>query len=385
MAQFSIPCSVYRGGTSRGLYFLAKDLPRDDAERDRVFLTAIDSYNPSQANGLGGTTSSTSKVCVVAPSSRPGADVDWTFYQLGVAKPVVDSKGTCGNLMAGVGAFAVDQGLVPVALDKEVVTVNVYNVNIDKIIRMKVPVCNGRARVSGDYAIPGVLGTGAMMRLSIMNPGGELTGSQLSLGQKTTVPHGGKEYSATFSDLINPFIFIAAADLGLNGTEPLHDVAANQPLLDTLNAVRDKVAVLCGIARDEQEAREKKPNVPKIAMIAPPADYVTTGGETIRAGEVDLLIKVVSLGKFHRTSPGSGMYNLAATALLPGTVPYAAAGFAPGVTEKIIRIGHPEGVVEVRAVLNPDGSIASVGMERTARLIMRGEIFVPESKETMHG
>ena len=385
MSQYSIPCSVYRGGTSRGLYFLEKDLPADAAERDRAFLAAIDSYNPSQVNGLGGTTSSTSKVCVVAPSSRPGADVDWTFYQLGVASPVVDSKGTCGNLMAGVGAFAVDQGLVPVDPGQIMAVVNVYNVNIKKIIRMEVPVIGGRARVGGDYAIPGVLGTGAMMALSIMNPGGELTGTQLSLGAATDVALDGKTYTVTFSDLINPFIFIAASDLGLTGTEPLKAVAADQDLLDTLNAIRDKVAVLCGIAKDEQEAREKKPNVPKIAMVAPPADYVTTGGETVRAGDVDMLIKVVSMGKFHRTSPGSGMYNLAASALLPGTVPHAVAGFAPGTTERMVRIGHPEGVVEVKAVLNPDGGLATVGMERTARLIMRGEVFIPESPAVMYG
>ncbi len=381
MPQFSIPCSVYRGGTSRGLFFQSKDLPEDAALRDRIFLTGIDSYNPSQVNGLGGTTSSTSKVCVLAPSSRKGADVDWTFYQLGTGVPVVDSKGTCGNLMAAVGAFAVDEGLVVVPPEALEAMVHVYNTNIDKIIRMTIPVVGGKARVRGGYAMPGVLGTGAMFNLSIMEPGGELTGSMFLLGPRVTVPCGGKDYEVTFSDCINPFIFISNADFGLSGAEALKDLAAMPGVLDTLNVIRDKVSVLSGIAGDETEAREKKPNVPKIALVAPPADYITTDGRKVRKDEVDILVKAVSMGKFHRTCPGSGLYNLAGAALTPGTVPNAMAGFPPGAKDAMVRIGHPEGVVEVRAILKDDGSLKSVGMERTARRIMRGDLFVPVDPE----
>lgn len=381
MAQFSIPCSVYRGGTSRGLYFLKKDLPLDAAEKNRIFLTGIDSYNPSQVNGLGGGTSSTSKVCVVGPSQHEGADIDWTFYQLGVGSPVVDDTGTCGNLMAGVCAFAIDEGLVRVNPGQTTASINVYNTNIDKIIRMEAPVIDGKAKVSGNHAIPGVAGTGAKMHLSIMEPGGEQTGSILPCGAKSAVTVRGRSCAVTFFDLINPFVFIAASDMGLSGTEPLRELADNHELLDTLNALRERFAVLSGIAANEEEARIKKPNVPKIAMIAPPATYTATNGEVVKGGAVDLLVKVVSLGKFHRTSPGSGLYNLAAASLIPGTVPFAIAGFQPGTFEKMVRIGHPEGVVEVKTVLHEDGTrVASVGMERTARRIMRGEIFIPEQE-----
>lgn len=378
MAQFSVPCCVYRGGTSRGLFFHKKDLPNDAQDRNKIFLEGIDCYNPSQVNGLGGTTSSTSKVCVVAPSSRDDSDVEWTFYQLGVADAVVDDKGTCGNLMAGVGAFSVDEGLVAVEPAAEKADVFVYNTNIKKVLHMEVPVVNGKAKVSGDYMMPGVVKSGAMYRVSIVNPGGETTGKQLLLGPKQEVRTAKATYEVSFSDLINPFVFMDGDAVGLIGNEPLSTVAADQKLLDELNLIRDKVSVIAGMAESEQAARHNRPNVPKIAVVAPAQDYTTTGGELIKKADVDILVKVVSLGKFHRTSPASGLYNLATTTLLPGTVPNRVAGFPQGVRDQMIRIGHPEGVVEVRVILSEDCKLVEkVGMERTARRIMKGELFIP--------
>lgn len=378
MPQISIPCSVYRGGTSRGLMFHKKDLPSDAKARNKIFLDGIDAYNPSQVNGLGGTSSSTSKVCVVSPSTMEGVDGDWTFYQVGTGEPVVDDKGTCGNMMAAVGAFMVDEGLVKVDPEAALVDVYVYNTNIKKKLRMEVPVVNGKARVLGDYSMPGVIQTGAMLRVSIVNPGGEMTGKQMLLGNRTEVETPTKSYVVTFSDLINPFIFLSGADVGLVGNESHKTVATNQTVIDELNLIRDKVAVIAGMAKDEQDARQNKPNVPKIAVIAPPQDYVTTGGEAIKKENVDILIKAVSMWKLHRTCPASGLYNLAAVSLLEGTVPNRIAGFSAGLREKMVRIGHPEGIVEVKVTLSPDGSaVESVGMERTARRIMKGELFIP--------
>lgn len=378
MSQFSIPCSVYRGGTSRGLFFQKKDLPDDVQKRNKIFLEGIDCYNPSQVNGLGGTTSSTSKVCVISPSSHDGAHADWTFYQLGVAEVVVDDKGTCGNLMSAVGAFVVDEGLVAVDPTADMAEVFVYNTNIKKMLQMEIPVINGKAKVDGDYLMPGVVKPGAMFRVSIMNPGGELTGKQLLLGTTTEVKMEKDTYSLTFSDLINPFIFLAGKDVGLSGNESHQEVAANQKILDELNLIRDKVAVIAGMAKNEQDARENKPNVPKIAVVSPPQDYVTTNGELIHKDDVDILVKVVSMGKLHRTSPASCLYNLAATVLLQGTIPNQIAGLRAGVKDQMIRIGHPEGIVEVRVTLSEDGQkVAKVGMERTARRIMKGELYTP--------
>ncbi len=381
MPQSSVPCSVYRGGTSRGLMFHQKDLPADANERNRIFLAGIDAYNPSQVNGLGGTTSSTSKVCVIAPSAREGVDGEWTFYQVGTGEPVVDDKGTCGNMMAAVGAFMVDEGLVKPDPGADVATVVVYNTNIRKKLHMEVPLIHGKARVSGDYAMPGVAQTGAMLRVSIVAPGGEMTGRQMLLGRTTDIATPKRSYSVTFSDLINPFIYLSGADLGLAGGESHQEVAGNQTVIDELNLIRDRMAVAAGMAQDEQDAHRNRPNVPKIAVIAPPQDYMTTAGEPIRKDETDILIKAVSMWKLHRTCPASGLYNLASIALMEGTVANRIAGFAPGTREKMVRIGHPEGIVEVMVRLSADGTcVESVGMERTARRIMKGELFIPEKR-----
>lgn len=381
MSQFSVPCSVYRGGTSRGLFFQKKDLPEDEAERNRIFLEGIDSYNPSQVNGLGGTTSSTSKVCVVSPSSRPGVDADWTFYQLGVAEPVVDQKGTCGNLMAAVGAFAVDEGLVKTAALDGYAEVHVYNTNIKQMLRMEIPVTGGKAKVSGDYMMPGVVKPGAKIKVSIVGPGGEMTGKLLTLGLTGNVKTEKADYVFTFCDLINPCIFVPADAFGFTGSEAASEVSADAGAIAELNLIRDRVAVMAGMAEDELDARKNKPNVPKIAMIAPSQDYVTTSGELVKKEDVDILTKVVSMGKLHRTSPASCLYNLAAVSLIEGTVPNRIAGFGGGVREKMVRIGHAEGVVEVKAALNDDmRSVAGVGMERTARRIMKGDLYIPVQK-----
>lgn len=378
MPQTSLPCVVYRGGTSRGLFFHRKDLPGDVNERNRIFLEGIDAYNPSQVNGLGGTTSSTSKVCVISPSSRPDADVDWTFYQIGVGVPVVDDKGTCGNLMAAVGAFAVDEGLVKTEPGAETAQVKVFNTNIHTLLDIEVPVVDGKARVSGDYQMPGVIKPGALIRVAITHPGGEKTGKLLPLGLTHGLKRGGQVYETSFLDLINPFVYISAADLGLSGAEPASAVANDPELLARLNSIRDYSAAAAGMAADEKDAQENSPAVPKIAVVAKPQDYVTTSGKAIKKADVDILVKVLSMGKLHRTSPASGLYNLASAVLLPGTIPNRLAELPGNARERVVRIGHPDGVAEVRATLRSDAAgIDKVGMDRTARRIIKGELFIP--------
>lgn len=383
MPQSSIPCCIYRGGTSRGLMFHDKDLPIDDAEKNRIFLEGIDAYNLSQVNGIGGSTSSTSKVCVISPPSVEGCHANWTFYQVGTGKAVVDSKGTCGNMMSAVGAFIIDEGLAKTNPNSETATVYVYNTNIKRKLEIKIPLINGRARVSGNYAMPGVLHTGAMIEVAIVHPGGEMTGQQMLLGHTTNISTPRKTYTTTFSDLINPFIFLAGENFGLTGTEQQIEVANNQPIIDELNLIRDKMAVAAGMAINEQDAHDHKPNAPKIAIIAPAQDYRTTSGTLIKKESVDILIKAVSMGKLHRTCPASGLYNLAAVALLENTVANKITGIPPGTKEKMVRIGHPDGIVEVKVKLNENGTaIESVGMERTARRIVKGHLFIPPKQCT---
>ena len=380
MPQFSIPCSVYRGGTSRGLFFLKSDLPADTRQRNRVFLTGIDGLNPSQVDGLGGATSSTSKVCVLAPSERPGVDADWTFFQLGVGAEVVDEKGTCGNLMAAAGAFAVDSGLVKVSPGASHAAVMVYSTNIKKVIRIDVPLAGECARASGGFRMPGIVRPGALVKLSIRNPGGEKTGTIQPLGPLCALKDGDRDVEATLTDMINPFLFVAASDFGLTGGEPSAAISGDGALMARLNAVRDRAAVAAGMAGDPEDAAKNSPAVPKIAMVAPARGYMTLSGTEVRAEDADILVKVLSMGMLHRTSPASGLYNLAAACLMKGTLPARLAGLPEGGRSRLVRIGHPDGVAEVRVDLSEDGArIEGVGLERTARRIMKGELYVPEA------
>ena len=347
-------------------------------ERNRIFLEGIDAYNQSQINGLGSGTSHTSKVCVIAPSSEKGCDIDYTFFQIGIGKEIVDDNGTCGNLMAGVGAFAVDEKLVSVSPEKNSVTVKVNNVNIGKTLEINVPVKDGCAEPTGSYLMPGVVKPGGLIRISILKPGGGKTGKTQILGNRSSILVGKKEYFFSFTDVINPFLFVSAGDFNLNGTGAYSQIVSSDELVEELNFLRDHVTTMVGMAENPEEARIKSPSVPKISIVAAPQEYTTTSGKTISKNEVDIVSKMLSMGKLHRTFAASGLYNLAATVLLPGTIPNMLSGIEAGTTEKTVRIGHPDGVAEVRVVLTKDArDVISVGMDRTARRILKGDLYIP--------
>lgn len=378
MSQYSVPAVVYRGGTSRGLLFHERDLPEDKERQREIFLAGMDAYNPSQINGLGSGTSHTSKVMVIAPPSVEGADVDYTFYQIGIGEDVVDDEGTCGNLMSAIGAFSVDEGLVKTNTTDEVVTVSAFNRNIGKIIRMKVPMVNGKAKVSGDYDMPGVVKTGAKITVDILSPGGGKTGHTLPIGSACHISTEEKIYSSSFVDVVNPFVFVAASEFGLKGSELNSELATDETLLSELESIRVKLALKAGMYSSVEEARNA-PAIPKIAMVAEPHNYVTSAGKIIKAEEVDIVAKMVSMYKFHRTFAGSGLYNLAASVLLKDTIPNQFFNKKDHSIEQVIRIGHPEGIAEVRVAVTEDGAdVEFVGLDRTARRIMKGELYIPE-------
>lgn len=378
MSQISVRCVVYRGGTSRGLFFHEKDLPTNKELQSRIFLEGIDAYNPSQINGLGSGTSHSSKVMVISEPSVKGADLDYTFYQIGIGEAVVDDEGTCGNLMGAIGAFAVDEGLVQTNSSDDYMTVSAFNKNINKMIKMRVPVTNGKAKVSGDYLMPGIVTPGAKIIVNILSPGGGKTGKTIPIGLKTTVATQKEKYQASFVDIVNPFVFVDASDFGLSGSEFNSGLNADKDLLSELEEIRLKMAVAGGVAKNEEEAKNI-PSIPKIAIVASPHDYVTSAGKEIKADDIDIVAKMVSMKKFHRTFAGSGLYNLAATALLEGTIPNQFSRKKDGSIEQIIRIGHPEGIAEVRVNLTEDQrDVASVGLDRTARRILKGDLYIPE-------
>lgn len=372
MKQQTVPCIIYRGGTSRGVFFNERDLPSDKDAQERIFLSAIDAYNPSQVNGLGGGTSHTSKVIVVRGTDREDACLAYTFYQTGIGEPVIDAEGTCGNLMAAVGAYAVDEGWVDLPEENGIVEVTVLNENIDRLIRLEVPVEDGMAKVDGDYLMSGIVHPGAKIGVSILQPGGGKTGSTFPAGRQLELKDG---IQATFSDIVNPFVFVQASDLGIDISEPNEVLGSRPELLAKLEELRLEGAVASGMAKDTEGARAV-PSIPKIAVVAPPCDYRTASGKLIRKEEVDIVSRMVSMGRFHRTFAGSGLYNLAAVSLIEGTVPNAC---TTSDFRQTVRIGHPDGIAEVTVELSADGrDAAAVGLDRTARRIMEGKLYVPD-------
>lgn len=375
MTQLSIPCAIYRGGTSRGLFFNKRDLPEEHKLQEKIFMQGIDAYNLSQIDGLGSGTSHTSKVCVISEPSLEKADIDFTFYQIGIGKELVDGKGTCGNLMAAVGAFAIDEGIVHYDQSASNVCVCVYNTNINKLLHINVPIVNGKAKVTGDYTIPGVIQSGAKYSVNILNPGGGQTGQTLPLGNQYLIKTSLKEYNISFVDVINPFVFVSSSQLELKGTEPNSQLTGNKQLLNELEEIRVNAAVAAGMSKSVQEAR-KTGSIPKISIVTNPQDYITSEGRVIQEENVDVVAKMVSMGNFHRTFAASGLYCLAAAILLPNTIPNLHSKIINNNKENTLRIGHPEGIVEVKAGLTEENQdVSFVGLDRTVRRIMKGELF----------
>lgn len=375
MDQFNVPCIIYRGGTSRGLFFHERDLPQEQTLRHKIFLKGIGSEDASQIDGLGAATSHTSKVVVMEKSPDSSSDVLYTFIQLGIGNDTIDYEGTCGNLMAAVGAFAVDEKLVEVAEDAERVVVKAWSTNVEKLIEIDVPLVQGEAKVSGEYVISGIRSPGAKYVVSIMHPGGGKTGSTLPAGAREK--RDGLEFS--FVDIVNPFVYVKADDLSLNGTELNTEVTNRAGVLQRLEAIREIGTVSAGLAHTVEEARAKFAAVPKVAFVAVPQDYRTSDGKWIKKEEIDILARMVSMKKMHRTFAVSGLLNIAAACLLKDTIPYEVSTVDKTIHEQVIRVGHPEGVAEIRVGKDRESEeIIYVGLDRTARRIMDGNLYIPK-------
>jgi 2-methylaconitate cis-trans-isomerase PrpF len=378
MSEASLPVVFMRGGTSKGLVFRSDDLPVDRADWDPIFLAAIGTPDPNgrQLDGMGGGVSSLSKVCVVGPSSRPDADVDYTFAQLSIREPVVDYAGNCGNMSSAIGPFALAEGLVPPQAGDEAV-VRIHNTNTGKIIRSRFPLRNGQPEIAGDYALDGVAGTAAPIRLEFLEPGGAKTGRLLPTGNATDLIEidGLGEVTVSLVDAGNPFVFVAAADLGAAGTELPAEIQKNAVLLDRLERLRLAGSVLMGLAPD-LAAAARIVSIPKIAMLSAPVDAPTLSGATLSAGAIDILSRSISVGQAHNAIPLTGALCLAAACAVPGSV--ANRLLSPAADMARVRIGHPSGTIDVAAAVSLDGNalaIPHISVFRTARRLMKGEVF----------
>jgi 2-methylaconitate isomerase len=383
MKQLKIPAVFMRGGTSNAVVFNAKDLPADRAQWDEIFLAAIGSPDPygRQLDGMGGGVSSLSKVCVVGPSTRPDADIDYTFAQVQVKEAKVEYGANCGNMSSAMGPFAVDEGLVKAA-GKEAL-VKVHNTNTKKLIWSRFPLDEGLSAVDGDLAIPGVSGTGAPVKLEFREPGGATTGKLLPTGNVADVldvPGLGK-VRVSMVDAANACVFVRAADLGIKGTELPDEIDANPELLKKLSAIRIAASVAMGIAKTPEEAA-KRAAVPFVGFVAPAQDGKTLTGETIKAADVDITGRMMSNGQPHRALPLTCTLCMAVAARLEGSVVHETAR-PNGNPEAEIRIAMPSGVLTAAASvrkLEGQWHAEQGAFYRTQRRMFEGQVLVRASR-----
>jgi 2-methylaconitate cis-trans-isomerase PrpF len=377
----SVPAVFMRGGTSKAVMFQARDLPAERAAWDALFLAAMGSPDPygRQLDGMGGGISSLSKVCVLAPSARQDADIDYTFAQVQVSEPAVDYKGNCGNMSSAVGPFAVDEGLVRAAGERA--TVRIFNTNTEKLIHASFPLAEGRARYDGDLAIPGVAGTGAPVKLDFLAPGGATTGRLLPTGRpldRLEVPGIGA-IDVSLVDAANATAFVRARDLGLSGIELPGELEAKPKVLERLAAIRIAASLVMGIARSAEEARAIRV-VPFIGCVAPPAEARILSGERVPAARYDLAARMISNGQPHRALPLTVSLCTAVAARIAGTVvAEALAPWAPATGA--LRLGMPSGVLTVAAEVaqGADGvwQARSGSFYRTCRRLFDGRVYLP--------
>ncbi len=379
--QTPIRALYMRGGTSKGVFFLPADLPSDPSVRDRVLMRVVGSPDPyeKQIDGMGGATSSTSKVVIVGPSTRPDCDVDYWFGQVAIGQPVIDWSGNCGNLSAAVGPFAIHRGLVRPAGDG-IAVVRIWQANLGKRIIAHVPVQDGQVQELGGFELDGVTFPAAEVRLEFLDPGGDdgPDGAMFPTGRTAevlTIPGVG-EIRATLVNAGNPTVFVAASSLGLAGTELQPDVNSRADLLARVEAIRAHAAVAMGLAPDAAHATAHRQHTPKLAFAARAAAYTASSGRAVNADDIDLNVRIFSMGKLHHAMTGTGAVAIAATAAVPGTVLADLLGGARGE----LRFGHPSGTLKVGAQAHgQDGrwSVARVAMSRTARRLMDGVVLVP--------
>jgi len=379
-----IRCVILRGGTSKGIYLREADLPADPAARDEAILRIFGSPDKRQIDGLGGADPLTSKVCVIGPPrdlpQAAGAHLTYTFGQVEIDQPHVDYHSLCGNLTSGVGAFAIWENMVtPV---EPVTTVKIYNTNLDRVLTCEVPVKDGKPLELGDYAIPGVPGTGARIVVDLAETAGSATGALLPTGNpmdRMTVPGLG-EIDVSYVDIGNAHVFVRARDLGIKGTETAAEIDANAPLRRTLEAIRSRAGVVMRMYPDAAKAPAESPATPFVAMIAPPQDYFSViENRTVLAGESDFLSRLMFMQQMHKTYAATSTVCTGIAAKIPGTIVHEAA--RPETRDAVeVRIGHPAGAIVTESVVELEGNdyrVRRATVGRTARRIMEGTVYVP--------
>jgi 2-methylaconitate cis-trans-isomerase PrpF len=380
--QRRIPAVFMRGGTSKGVFFHARDLPTDREARDRVFLAVLGSPDPyrRQLDGMGGGVSSLSKAVIIGPPSRDDADLDYTFAQVAVDQARVDYGGTCGNLASAVGPFAYDEGLV-VGGDGEI-AVRIHATNTGKIILARFAVRGGAAVVEGDCEIAGVAGGGAPVRLEFLDPGGSRTGALLPTGSPADMLDLGRlgQVQASLVDAANPCVFVHASAIGLSGRELPSDLDANGPASAMLERIRAEAGVRMGFGASAEAVSADSQASPKVAIVAAPSDAPLLDGGRTPAAAMDIAVRMISMGNAHKAVPLTGALCLAVAARIPGSVVSALVA-EDAARRDALRVGTASGVLPVAAeVTVENGRLEArhAAVYRTARRLMEGAVLVPE-------
>ena len=387
--QIRIPATYMRGGTSKGVFFSLQDLPEaarvPGSVRDALLLRVIGSPDPyeKQIDGMGGATSSTSKTVILSKSTRADHDVDYLFGQVSIDKPFVDWSGNCGNLSAAVGSFAISSGLVEASRIPQngVAVVRIWQANIGKTIIAHVPITDGAVQETGDFELDGVTFPAAEVQLEFMDPAAEEEGGGGSmfptgnLVDDLEVPGVGT-LKATLINAGIPTIFINARDVGYTGTELQGAINGDPRVLAMFESIRAHGALRMGLIKHLDEAAQRQ-HTPKVAFVAPPADYLSSSGKAVAAGDVDLLVRALSMGKLHHAMMGTAAVAIGTAAAISGTLVNLAAG---GIERNAVRFGHPSGTLRVGAeasLVNGEWTVKKAIMSRSARVLMEGFVRVP--------
>jgi probable AcnD-accessory protein PrpF len=387
--QIKIPATYIRGGTSKGVFFQLQDLPEaaqvPGKARDALLLRVIGSPDPygKQIDGMGGATSSTSKTVIVSPSTRPDHDVDYLFGQVSIDSAFVDWSGNCGNLSAAVGPFAISSGMIDAGRvpHNGMAVVRIWQANISKTIIAHVPITNGEVQETGNFELDGVTFPAAEVQLEFMDPAadeGEGGGSMFPTGNlvdKLEVPGIGT-LDATMINAGIPTIFVNADAIGYTGTELQDVINGDANALAKFETIRAYGALRMGLIKDVSEAATRQ-HTPKVAFVAAPAAYAASSGKQVQAGDIDLLVRALSMGKLHHAMMGTAAVAIGTAAAIPGTLVNLAAG---GGEREAVRFGHPSGTLRVGAAaqqVNGEWSVTKAIMSRSARVLMEGWVRVP--------
>ncbi|PIL14279.1 hypothetical protein P775_26610 [Puniceibacterium antarcticum] len=378
MTQHRLPAAFIRGGTSKAVVLKRADLPGNEAEWPTLFAAILGSPDPNmrQLNGMGGGISSLSKICVIGPSTRPDADIDYTFAQVGVVNDAVDFSSNCGNMSSAMGPFAYDEGLVDGPLNGQAI-VRIHNTNSGKIIAARFRVASGRALVAGDLTIPGVHGTGAPVVLDFLDPTDTFGRGLLPSGQQIDcfTLQDGREVNVTMIDAAVPSVFVAASDVDGDTCAHPSELDNDIALMTRLEEIRRQASVVIGLTADADSAA-RRIATPKVAMVGTTAHYEDLSGQSHAPQAQDLQIRMISAGQAHRAVPVTGALALACAAVVKGSV--VATVLAPDADPLNLRIGTPSGIITVGATRDAEGGgISAARILRTQRRLMDGHVYAP--------